>query len=310
MAEPPSPHPLDFDWRYDHATAHHLADLLRDGGPVLALGAPSVARLLEGDGVEVALVDRQPLQGVQRHDVRAVEDFDNVTEFRTAIVDPPWYPRHLLGWSKAAARAVCPGGSVLVSVWPDHTRPHAVDELATVLAEISSWAEIERNVATLGYEKPRFEIAACACFKGGTLSRSPLHGELIRLTISRVPEPDASQVARTFWQRFTVDDYQLAVRLNRIQRTDGIRALPNANGWRWPFVSARAPNIDDVSIWSSEGEVGTVGDPSKIIAALRSAFASQDELGFEQALAQAPELLTWRIPRPPYRRSIEWLHRQ
>ena len=55
MTHPPSPHPLDFDWRYDDATAQTLASLLQDSPPIVAIGAPTIARLLEATGVDVTL---------------------------------------------------------------------------------------------------------------------------------------------------------------------------------------------------------------------------------------------------------------
>lgn len=309
MTEPPSPHPLDFDWRYDAATARRLANRICNG-PVLALGAPSVARHLESDGLDVTLVDRQPLQNVRRHVVSEVEDFDSLPRFREAIVDPPWYPEQLLNWSKVAARSVMIGGSVFVSVWPDDTRPRAAEELSFVLGEISGWAEIERNVEKLGYDEPRFEKLARKCADSSSLSHSPLHGELIKLNVNLTPEFEPIKTASRIWQRFTVDNYQLAVRLDKARTSVGIQTLPNADNWQWPFVSARASNLERVSIWSSEGEVGIVGDPLHIVKMLRTAFASNDKGSFESALAEVPELLNWRVPRPPYGRTIEWLHRQ
>lgn len=310
MIDPPSPHPLDFDWRYDDATARTLAGLLRNSGSILALGAPSVARLLDQDGIAVTLVDRQPLQNVRRHMVCAVEEFETSIRFDTAIMDPPWYPGHLLAWSKIAAISVGVGGAVLASVWPEDTRPGAAADLASALGAISDWATIERNVGVLRYAEPLFEIVARSPNGDDPMSRSPLRGELVKLTVNRLPEPDRVGSPQVFWQRFTVDDYQLAVRISEASGPAGVRRLPNADGWRWPFVSARAPEMRKVSIWSSEGEVGIVGDPARTVEVLRSAFASRDEAFFDLALAEMPELLGWRIPRPPYRRSIEWLHRQ
>ena len=58
-----SPHPLDFDWRFDEPTIAKLCAAVR-GRYVLALGAPSIARRIEASGGRVLLVDRQPAQGV------------------------------------------------------------------------------------------------------------------------------------------------------------------------------------------------------------------------------------------------------
>jgi hypothetical protein len=258
----------------------------------------------------MTLIDRQPLQGVGSHIVCAVEDFATVAEFRTAIVDSPWYPQQLRNWSRAAGLAVGVGGSVFVSVWPAHTRPRAAQELMSMLNDISSWAEIERNIETLSYDQPAFEVAARCCSGDAQLSRSPLVGELVRLVVRDLPQRGDGHQSREHWLRFTIDDYQLALRLDAATALTGINGIPGADGWQWPYVSARAPFRDRIGLWSSAGEVAAVSDPRLVAATLRDAFQRLDNGGFETALAATPELLSWRIPRPPYRRSIEWQHRQ
>lgn len=310
VTEPPSPHPLDFDWRYDQETTYRLAEMVRGDGPVIALGVPSVARLLDREMFSVTLVDRQPLQGVQNHVVGPIEDFGAVAEFRTAVIDSPWYPRQLRDWSRVAARAVGVGRTVFVSVWPDHTRPYAAHELASVLAEVSRWANIERNVATLHYAEPLFEVVARAHESDPQLSRSPLVGELVRLDVRQLPDWDAGSQRREKWLRFTIDDYQLALRIDVATARDGIAVIDGADGWQWPYVSARAPCRDQIGLWSSSGEVAAIGDPCAVATTLRTALIKPHSAGFEVALAAAPQLLSWRIPRPPFRRLIEWQHRQ
>jgi hypothetical protein len=310
MVDPPSPHPLDFDWRYNEATARGLAVGLRHRGSILAIGAPSVVRLLDEMEVHVTLVDRQPLQGVRRHLICDAAEFVTDEPYRTALVDPPWYPAQLRDWTEVAAGAVGTGGTILVSVWPETTRPAAASELATTLERFSQWADVYRDEATLRYATPRFEIIARESRESCELSRSPLTGELIRLEVRELPPVHLLNEPTEQWLRFTVDDYQLAIRCRHGDNSDRVEPLFPAEGWRWPFVSARAPGIGRIDLWSSEGEVARVGSPRRLIEMLRRALGSPDARTFERALADARALLSWRIPRPPYRRSIEWLHRQ
>lgn len=310
MIGPPSPHPLDFDWRYNEATARGLAAGLQDRGPILAIGAPSVVRLLDKMEVHVTLVDRQPFQGVRRHFVCDAAEFVTNERYRTALVDPPWYPTQLCNWTESAAGAVGRGGTILVSVWPETTRPSAASELATILEQFSQWADIYRDEATLHYAIPRFELIARESRDSCELSRSPLTGELIRLEVRKPPPIHALREPAQQWLRFTVDDYQLAIKCRHGHDSYRVEPLLPGGGWQWPFVSARAPGIDEIDLWSSDGEVARVGSPSHLIEVLRKALGSPDSRTFEHALADAPALLSWRIPRPPYRRSIEWLHRQ
>jgi hypothetical protein len=310
VIRPPSPHPLDFDWRYDDSTVHALATLLRKLPPIVLIGAPTVARLLEATGVDVTLVDRQPIQAVRRHIVCDAADFIADREYRTALVDPPWYPAQLNSWSRAAARAVGAGGVVFVSVWPDATRPSAAAEVALALEGFSRWAHISRNAATLRYETPWFETVAREHGESIELSRSPLIGELVRLDI-RTPPPVGLPVdAAEQWLRFTMDDYQLAIRRRPSGGSIRMEPILSADGWHWPYVSARAPGIGQIDIWSSDSEVARLGSSERLIDAFRDALRAPDGDAFEQALIDVPALLSWRIPRPPYRRLIEWQHRQ
>lgn len=310
MSWPPSPHPLDFDWRYDELTAHALTLMLIDSGPVVAIGAPTVARMLERASVDVTLVDRQPEQGLVQQIACDVSEFAPDRLYRTALVDPPWYPAQLMSWPRVAARAVGLGGTVLVSIWPIETRPTALSELSTLFADFSTWADVRRGAGLIRYDMPHFEAVARRHGNSGKLSRSPLIGELVRLRITHVPAiPPFSESACT-WRRFTVDDYQLAIRCRRGDGRRSIEQISTAHGWLWPFVSGRAPGLERVDLWSSEGEVAALGSPDHVIETLRRALFSPDGQAFERALAEAPALLEWRIPRPPYWRSIEWLHRQ
>lgn len=310
MNRPPAPHPLDFDWRYDKPTTRALVALVQDAEPVLAIGVPTVARLLDADGIDVTLVDRQPSQGVRRHVAVDAVEFIPDRRYCTAIVDPPWYPTYLEDWTEAAARAVGVGGTILISVWPDVTRPTATFEITSALNKFSKWADVERNVERVTYMTPGFERVAAELRGETELSRSPRFGELIRLRVLAIPESISRRKPEVEWTRFILDDYQLAIKRSARSGPLSIHPLPVASGWHWPFVSARAPAIGEIDIWSSEGEVAALGSQDGAIDVLKRALATHDRAAFELALAHLPALLTWRIPRPPYWRSIEWRHRQ
>jgi hypothetical protein len=306
----PSPHPLDFDWRYDCATAEALVSLLGNLAPIVSIGAPTVARLLEANGGDVTLVDRQPIQAVRQHIVCDAASFRADRHYRAALVDPPWYPVQLARWTTTAATAVGPGGTVFVSVWPDATRPSAAAELTLALSRFSQWAQISRNTATLHYVTPLFETVARAHGGSTELSRSPLIGELVRLDVFAPPPVSPPSDLAVEWLRLTIDDYQLAIRLRPGDGPIRMEQVASADGWLWPYVSARAPGIDQIDIWSSVGEVATLGSSERMIDTLREALHGVDGKDFERALTDVPGLLAWRIPRPPYRRLIEWHHRQ
>jgi hypothetical protein len=54
--------------------------------------------------------------------------------------------------------------------------------------------------------------------------------------------------------------------------------------------------------------VALVQSPVELLEAFRAAFAQTSARGFEQSLGKFIILNQWNIPRPPYKRSIEWQH--
>jgi hypothetical protein len=304
-----SPHPLDFDWRFDEATVAALYELVR-GRNVLALGTPSVARCIEAKGGHVLLVDRQPFQNVCTQLVAEVPTLDlSGGNFDVAIVDAPWYPRDLVDWVSAGARAVRSGGEVLASAWPPETRPGAADELSRAMAEFHDWARVAVLPNELHYEAPPFELVASSISGNAPLASSPRRGCLIRLEVRERPRRPKPAAGPLLWRRFYIDGYQIGVRLGPSTAARSL-VLPHADakGWLWPYVSARAPGRDRIGVWSSEGEVAQVGDPTQLISILQGALNSPTASAFEAALAAVPELIAWKIPRPPYHRVLEWQH--
>lgn len=287
-------------------------DVLRNRGAVLCLGAPSIARALEVEGRDVLLVDRQPWQGVRNHLAQEIDSENEilVSGMKTAILDPPWYPRDVLSWASVAGRILGPGRTMFMSIWPDNARPSAADERQRVVHTLEAWCNVTQHHNALQYEMPEFEKAAVRLSGFTPLSTSPRVGSLLELRVLHDPPFIARPCRRDEWIRYTVEDYQLAVRLNlSVTGKLGIYQHPEADGWIWPYVSARAPGIDKIDVWSSSGEVALVSDSLSLVTALRDALSADTISRFEESLASYPELLTWAIPRPPFCRSVEWRHR-
>jgi hypothetical protein len=306
----PAPHPLDYDWRYDPATVEALRPWL-EAKRVLALGAPTVARRLEELGSDVTLVDRQPFQSVKRHFAQDVEDFTTIRPFDAVIADPPWYPDDLVRWASVAGKAVKPGSLILASVWPETARPEAKADLARAIEQISAWADVARLPVPLAYQLPPFEEVAIEASATNVLAASPCRGILLEIRPRATP-PDLDQrPGDRMWHRFSIDGYQLALRLaGPDEGAPRLERHPQAKGWHWPYVSARAPGRDRIDLWSSAGEVAVVRSPRAMLKILSQAFSSKDAATFERHLEALPELLHWSIPRPPYRKRLEWNHRQ
>lgn len=312
MGRLPEPHPLDYDWRYSQASVQAFAELLPVSQGVLAVGAPSLARHLERAGREVRLVDRQPFQCVDNH---RVADIDAPTPlekgFQTAVVDPPWYPADVRTWTAWAGNCVGRDGSLFVTVWPSGTRPGDRDEYEQLLTWMAAWSEVSEHGLKPTYEVPSFEVAASLSASGGGLSMSPRIGRLLHLKVSAPCAVPASRPKEVLWHRFVFNEYQIAVRTAREGNAQPhFERLPNVEGWNWPFVSRRAPGRDLIDVWSSQNEIAISATTSALVDALRALATLNNERSFERTLSNFPQLLEWRLPRPPYWRTFEWQHQQ
>jgi hypothetical protein len=109
----------------------------------------------------VLLVDRQPVQGVSNH---LVGEAGTVVlprlEFSGAVIDPPWYPAVWRKWTAWAASAVGADCEVIVSIWPEDTRPSAAIELSLLRDWLSQWADFEKLDFASRYDTPQFEQIA------------------------------------------------------------------------------------------------------------------------------------------------------
>lgn len=309
--ELPEPHVLDFDWRYTDETVRSLLRLVRPSDSVLAIGAPSLARYLESLGRDVLLVDRQPFHAVRNHVQIEPGIIKPDFEKRTiAILDPPWYPEEARIWIAWSAHGLVPNGEILVSLWPDITRPTAAREFDELRAWASEWAEFEVLNIVPRYVMPPFEFAAVEASENLALP-SPRFGRLVSLRLKRLPSLLGYPADRETWVRFVLNDYQLALRLRGDHSLpDEMNRHPLGKDWTWPYVSRRAPKRDLISLWTSRNEVALIKDPFKALQQLRLAFHSSDSASFCEKLGPFRQLKNFGIPRPPYQRLLEWQHQQ
>ncbi|NSZ14925.1 hypothetical protein G6L61_24595 [Agrobacterium fabrum] len=305
----PSPHPLDFDWRYSDDTVSAISEVISKSATVVAGGTPSIARYLDAVARDVILVDRQPFQGVRKHVVGEVGHVRLKIQQAVAVLDPPWYPPEAMQWIAWASNVVGVGGEILVTIWPADTRPSAEQERRDLENWIRGWAEISHTDLPISYVAPSFEEAALAVSAGINIQTKPRIGELLRITVAKEQAAIILPRRNTSWARFTLNEYQLAIRKDP-PTTGAIEIAPvrGANGWIWPYVSRRAAGRDEISLWSSQNEVALVGNSGHLIDILR-AYA-RTELSLTDLHCGYPQLAQWAIPAPPFWRSAEWQHQQ
>jgi hypothetical protein len=312
MYQLPEPHPLDFDWRFTAATVDKVCELLPCSGRVLCVGTPSIARSLDRVGSSLVLVDRQPFQGVASHMTiePGYRGFE-LSNFASAIVDPPWYPDDFLRWVTWAAGAVETDGEVFASIWSDSTRPTAANEYQEILKVVSDWAAVELLPIELEYRRPLFEEIAAVQAGEPVDSTGIRTGRLLRLKVKVRPKFKPTTADRNVWIRIVIDNYQLAICQGIFRDSQPIISRhPGADDWTWRHVSRRSPGRDAIGLWSSRNEVAIIGDSRVLFKKLRAAFFSKDAQDFEKALSEVPDLRSWKIPRPPYWRLFESTHLQ
>lgn len=309
MIQLPSPHPLDFDWRYSDDTVHSITEGISKSATVIAGGTPSVARHLDAEARDAILVDRQPFQAVKKHIIADIEQVQLKVQQAVAVLDPPWYPAEAMQWIAWASGVVGVGGEILVSLWPAHTRPSGGKERADLDRWMGEWAEISQTNIPITYISPTFEDAANATAKGIDTRSVPRYGELVRISVKREQAAVARIQRSTRWTRFTINDYQLAVREQPpTSGTAGIAQVKGADGWIWPHVSRRAAGRSEIALWSSHNEVAVVGNSAHLIESLRAYVRAEFSRAY--LLSEYPQLAEWSIPAPPFSRAAEWQHQQ
>lgn len=304
----PQPHPLDYDWRYSDEAVRTICEMLPTSKSVVAGGAPSIVRHLDAAGRDAILVDRQPFQGVKKHLIAEVGQPRLKIEGAVAVLDPPWYPNDAIQWISWAAGIVGTGGQIIVTLWPADTRPGAEAERALLSEWIGDWAEFETG-ATVTYEAPQFEQAACALPSASDALKKPRIGDLVSIVVGSEPPESTGPEKAERWVRFTINDYQLGIRTAPITATGRfLEPLTDGGGWRWPHVSRRAPRRGDIALWSSQNEVAKVGDGAHLLEILRSYV--RGDISPTKLFDIYPDLAHWAIPKPPFWRVAEWNHRQ
>ena len=144
----PEPHPADFDWRFDRATAKALARLTSAHGRVLCFGTPTVYEAIAALGGRAHLIDCNPFIAThlttnercsfQISDLQS--DLEIHGEFDAAVLDPPWYPEYYYTW---LARAVTVlrrrhPTSLYITLFRELTRPAARSERAELLSKLNA----------------------------------------------------------------------------------------------------------------------------------------------------------------------------
>ena len=175
----PSPHPLDYEWRFTPSTCDRLVARVAGIAPrsVLLLGCPTVALALLSTkpAFKITLVDDNPALprlnslvdgGADctqvRADLIARPEVTAGVNADVVIADAPFYPDAMAGFMCAAVIGSRPGARLLFVLPPSSSRPSARQD-ALDLMELAAASGLE-HVATkpggVRYLRPPFEVNA------------------------------------------------------------------------------------------------------------------------------------------------------
>lgn len=275
----PELHPLDYEWYFSSDTISKLLSLCA-AGPVLALGTPTVANALARQNRDVLLVDRNRLISRRFPEIAAqrallIHDLNDarvrVSPARTVILDPPWYPAEFRRWIWQAALGATRGGSILLPLFPESTRPSAERERQDLIGFASQVGPVTVHAGALEYDTPRFEIEAGLAIgqqSGGLRAADLVHVQVERTDIAEPPRlaPEAA------WGTYVIGPQVIKLRREPTGDPAGpiVQPLRGCPDLVLRSVSRRDPIREQVDVWTSRNRVARVGSYPVIASALRS----------------------------------------
>lgn len=319
----PELHPLDFEWYFTAETATDIATELADaGGPVLCLGAPTVAFALAERGVPVTLVDRNEL--VETRFASRYDHFEFVNSdiadplaldeaHPVAFFDPPWYPEETITWFRRAGAHVADGGRIYFVLFPPLVRPSAAAQRERVLEAAERIGSVTVDDGAVTYHTPVFEREVLR-ESAAPVVRDWRRGDLVRIDVetpaaaadARIEPPAAADESERDrepgWETFVANGRVVKVRRTLVSETDAVLApIEGCDGYVLPSVSRRDARRQNVDLWTSRNRVAAVGNREAVVGALRKLEAGTEpadlrSTSFEAALtAREREQLIERL---------------
>jgi len=280
----PEPHPIDYDWRFDEATANALARLAMDQGTVLCVGTPTIYDTIAEQGGSACLIDRNPLLYRSLFqtdrcrfiidDIGAMLPTDSRIGglFSAAILDPPWYPHQYELWLARTIPFIEPGGTLFLILFRELTRPDAHQERSDLLDRLAtigslSYPDLEAVYSTPGFEAEvfsRLRLPPLQNWRAGDLVRIDLHPH-----VTSWPFPSRFAASDWAWHRFIVEGQVIAI-ADREHDDGPIEYFPPTpgNSFKLDSVSARDPRRGTISVWTSRHCAAAASGTQRIAAIL------------------------------------------
>jgi hypothetical protein len=314
----PVPHPLDYDWRFSSAALERLVaecDERSNGDRIALIGAPTLFwALLQRRNLPAFLLDanRRVIDALNLCDGYGAQVCDVGTDplpvaaASVAVLDPPWYRDHEELFLWAASRLVLPGGTVLISLPAEGTRPGVAEENQAALARARDWGlEVAwRDPGALSYLSPPFEQNALMAAGIQALPLVWRRGDLVALTAAHPSTAGPpSAVPGCSWDEVAVGRVRFRIRDadEPLASRGSPELLQLVPGDVLDTVSRRDPRRDLVMVWTSGNRVFGCADPHRLRRLLESiALAADGRVMPSLKLGRAAE-------EPATRRTVDQL---
>lgn len=230
----PTPHPLDYDWRFAEASNEYLLlkahQYKRDNSDsIFLLGTPSVMRsaIERGRATNLTLLDanndllksfrkHSPFAQVFHRDIGA--DSLPLHAAKIIITDPPWYEETMQRFLWAASRMSILGGHILIVLPSIGTRQGVKQERDRLVTRAEQFGLSLRELesGTISYTSPFFERNA---LRAQGILNVPSHWRRADLAVfqhvtatSTSLRPPRATVERSLWQKYPIGNMQVQVR--------------------------------------------------------------------------------------------------
>jgi hypothetical protein len=278
----PEPHPVDFDWRFDAATAEWLARSTSMQGRVLCLGTPTVFEAIAAQGGRAHLIDWNPLLGdylprnercsFQIADLNKELEIDG--QFDAVVLDPPWYSDFYNLWFAQALSLLTRPGMLFVTLFRELTRPGADRDRAELLSHLSTFGSATILETDAVYATPRFEAEVLAhlqlpglpAWRAADIVRVDVHREVAHLPFVSCPMKDG-----LIWQRFVVGNQVVALK-HHVSDFGPISYSPPRplnDSFMLTNVSRRDPHREGVTVWTSRNRAAIATGTCRIATLLQ-----------------------------------------
>lgn len=269
----PTPHPLDYDWRFADQTVNQLLaqceNVTMPDQAVALLGVPTVLRaahedafdremvLLDASGTTVDLLASVTGGRALKCDL-LIDPLPQLVA-GAVISDPPWYPEEMRAFFWVAAKICCVGGHILMSVPPIGTRPTIEAERK----ELFAWSEqlglklLRLESSALIYHSPLFEFNALKVERIPSLSADWRRGDLALFSLETkvdVPRPVQSSSIHS-WVEECVDGIRWRIRRQESCAFDDPKLISIVRGDVLPSVSRRDARRMHADVWTSGNRV-------------------------------------------------------